>query len=83
MLLRMAMLFALTDLTSTIEIQHLEAALAWVRYWVESVRFIFQTEMEEVRSAETAKVAQRIVEFLSDGKTATRTDLSRRDECGY
>jgi len=77
MLLRMAMLFALTDLKQTIEIKHLEAALAWVRYWVESVRFIFQTELEEVQTAETAKVAQRIVDFLSDGRTATRTEITR------
>lgn len=77
MLLRMAMLFALTDLTQTIEIKHLEAALAWVRYWVDSVRYIFQTELEEVQTAQTAKVAQRIVDFLSDGKTATRTEITR------
>ncbi len=77
MLLRMAMLFALTDLTATIELRHLDAALAWVRYWVESVRFIFQTASEEVQTEEIAKEAQRIVEFLADGRTATRTEITR------
>lgn len=77
MLLRMAMLFALTDLTATIELRHLDAALAWVRYWVESVRFIFQTASEEVQTDEIAKVAQRIVEFLAGGRRATRTEITR------
>lgn len=36
-----AMLFALCDKTATVEVHHINAALAWVRYSVESVKFIF------------------------------------------
>ncbi|MFM9881116.1 MAG: DUF3987 domain-containing protein, partial [Burkholderiaceae bacterium] len=42
-LLRLAMVFALTDKSLTIEVEHLTAAMAWVRYWVDSVKFIFQS----------------------------------------
>ena len=41
MLLRLAMLFALCDLEHEVDIPHIEAALAWVRLWSDSVRFIF------------------------------------------
>jgi hypothetical protein len=42
MLLRMALLFALTDLTlTTIEVRHIHAALAWTRFHRDSVKFIF------------------------------------------
>ncbi len=78
MLMRMAMLFALSDLTATIEVRHLEAAMAWVRYWVESAQFIFQTAAEEAQTAETVDVGQRIVEFLAAGRTATRTEITRQ-----
>lgn len=77
MLLRMAMLFALTDLSPRIEEVHLEAALAWVRYWVDSVKFVFQTGGEEAKTAEIDKVSQRILQFLVDGKQASRTDITR------
>lgn len=77
MLLRIAMLFALTDKVAVIDVKHLDAALAWVRYWVESVRFIFQTASEEVQTAETEKVGRQIVVFLSDGRSATRTEITR------
>jgi len=77
MLLRIAMLFALTDLNPVIEVRHLNAALAWVRYWIESVRFIFQSASEEVQTAEVASAAQRIVEFLTNGREVTRTEITR------
>jgi hypothetical protein len=41
MLLRLAMLFALCDLTTTVEVHHINAALAWVRYSVDSIKFVF------------------------------------------
>ncbi len=42
MLLRIAMLLALTDLTLNIEPCHIDAALAWVNYWQDSVRYLFK-----------------------------------------
>lgn len=38
MLLRLAMVLALTDKTFTINVQHLNAGMAWIRYWTDSVK---------------------------------------------
>lgn len=76
-LLRMAMLFALSDLSETIEPRHLEAALAWVRYWRESVRFIFNDAQEEAEQAKTCDKAERLYQWLkARSKPATRTEIT-------
>lgn len=76
-LLRLAMLFALTDQTSVIAIEHINAAMAWVRYWVDSVKFIFQSAIDEAGAAATTETAQRIVIYLTERGQATRTELSK------
>lgn len=76
-LLRLAMLFALTDHTSVIEVDHINAAMAWVRYWVDSVKFIFQSAIDEAGASATTDTAQRIVTYLTDHGQATRTELSK------
>jgi hypothetical protein len=83
MLLRLAMLFALTDQTKVIEVHHINAALAWVRYWVESVKFIFQSADEEAGTALASDIAKRIATFLNDHAQATRTELSRKCFSGH
>lgn len=75
--LRLAMLFALTDKSTTVEAAHVHAAMAWVRYWVDSVKFIFQSAMDEVGAAEVTNTAQKIVVFLTERGQATRTELSK------
>ena len=77
MLLRLAMLFALCDLTSTVEVHHIDAALAWVRYSVESVKFIFASAADEVKAAETNDTAQEVLAFLAERDQATRSELSK------
>ena len=76
-LLRLAMLFALTDKTTIIGLHHLNAALHWVRYWAESVRFIFASAAQEAAFEKTQETAKRIVEFLGERGQATRTELTR------
>lgn len=76
MLLRLAMLFALCDLTNTVEVHHINAALAWVRYSVESVKFIFASAADEVAVAETNDTAQKIVDFLRTNPHAARRELT-------
>lgn len=76
-LLRMAMLFALSDLSEVIECRHLEAAMAWVRYWRESVKFIFNDAKEEVEQAKTSDKAERLYQWLkARGKPASRTEIT-------
>lgn len=77
MLLRLAMLFALCDKTTTVEVHHVNAALAWVRYSVESVKFIFASAADEFETAETNDAARKIVEFLEKQGETTRSDLTR------
>lgn len=76
-LLRLAMLFALCDLSSTVEVHHINAALAWVRYSVESVMFIFASAADEAKAAETSETAQEIIAFLAERDQATRSELSK------
>ncbi|MEB0058810.1 DUF3987 domain-containing protein [Variovorax sp. LG9.2] len=76
---RLAMLFALCDLTATVDVHHIDAALAWVRYWSDSVTFIFSNAAEEVATAEVNDTAQKIIDFLAERETATRSQVSK--EC--
>ena len=75
-LLRLAMLFALTDLTLEIDTHHIEAALAWVHYWCDSAKFVFSNAVDEAGAEETNHTAARIVEYLSTKAKATRSQLT-------
>ena len=77
MLPRLAMLFALTDQTHVITPNHISAALAWVRYWVDSVKFVFQSAVDEAGAAEVSETADKIVAYLAEREQATRTELSK------
>ena len=77
MLLRLAMLFALTDCTSTVEVRHLNAALAWIRYSVETVKFVFGSAADEAAVAEVNDTAEKIVAFITSKKRVTRTEITR------
>jgi hypothetical protein len=74
-LMRLAMIFALTDKTLTIEVQHINAALAWVRYWSDSVKFIFQSALDEVAVAEVDATAKELLRFLKLNSKASRTEI--------
>jgi hypothetical protein len=74
---RLAMLFALCDLKTEVDVQHIDAALAWTRYWTDSVKFIFSDGAAEVRTAETNETAQAIVEFLQKRGRSSRSELTR------
>ena len=71
------MLFALIDQTSVITVEHINAAMAWVRYWVDSVKFIFQSAIDEAGAAATTDMTQRIITYLAAHGQATRTELTK------
>lgn len=77
MLLRLAMLFAMTDQCSVIAVAHINAAMAWVRYWVDSVKFIFQSAIDEAGVVVVTATAEKIVAYLTVHGQCTRTGLSR------
>lgn len=76
MLLRLAMIFALTDLSTDIDVQHINAARAWIKYSVDSVKFIFASAEEEQAVAETSDTAAKIVEFLKNRGTVKRSEIT-------
>ena len=74
-LLRLAMLFALTDKSVVIELHHLEVAWHWVQYWSDSVRFIFASATEEEASERLQETGQRVLSYLGNVDEASRTQL--------
>jgi hypothetical protein len=80
MLLRLAMLFAMTDQTLTIEVHHIEAAWAWVSYSVDSVRYIFkESAAGEIDAERLAAASERLLEYLTTKREATRKEIT--NEC--
>lgn len=62
--LRLAMLLAMTDQTHVIEVCHLKAALAWVHYSMQTVKFVFAEAANDQRHLETRQNAAKILRFL-------------------
>lgn len=81
-LLRLAMLFALTDRTRFLEVHHIDAAWAWIQYCRDSVRFIFSDE-GEFEAEEKRDVAEKIVAFLRDRGEVTRTAIMTECFAGH
>lgn len=79
MLLRLAMLMALTDLQTRIETQHIDAAMAWVRHATASIRFVFVSAADEAKLAQVMELTNRLLAFLRERGQATRSQIS--SEC--
>ena len=75
MLLRLAMLFALTDCSSVIEERHVNAATAWIRYFTDSVFFVFAGGRPQATPPQIVWAARRIADFLARRGSASRRDL--------
>jgi hypothetical protein len=75
MLKRIAMIFALTDKTTVIERKHIAAAFAWIRFWTDSVRFIFSSGAAEAAQHDVSVAATKIIRFLSQGRQS-RTQIN-------
>lgn len=76
MLLRLATLFALTETQLRIDVQHIEAAAAWIRHSVASVRFVFLSAEGEAQMARVLEMANQILEFLRRRESASRRDIT-------
>ena len=76
MLLRLAMLMALTDLQVRIDVQHIDAAMAWIRHATASVRFVFVSAAEEAKLAQVLGLSNRVLTFLRERGQATRSQIS-------
>ncbi len=60
----LAMIFALLDKSSVIELQHIKAAFAWVDYWKHSVLYIFQTLAAKAEAERLTEDAAEVLEFI-------------------
>lgn len=76
MLLRLAMLMALTDLQTRIDALHIDAAMAWIRHATASVRFVFVSAAEEAKQAQVRELSNRVLTFLRERGQATRSQIS-------
>lgn len=76
MLLRLAMIFALCDLQTRIDVQHIQAAMGWIRHGVESVKFVFVKATDAADSVRTGVAVKKIVDFLQARGTATRWQIT-------
>ncbi|ATE62428.1 hypothetical protein CCZ27_02620 [Thauera sinica] len=76
MLLRLAMLMAVTDLQTRIDAQHIDAAMAWIRHATASVRFVFVSAAEEAKLAQVLELSNRVLVFLRKRGQATRSQIS-------
>ncbi|MEW6558702.1 MAG: hypothetical protein ACOY3P_19735 [Planctomycetota bacterium] len=76
MLLRLAMLMALTDLQTRIDVPHIDAAMAWIRHATASVRFVFVSAAEDAKLAQVLELANRVLAFLHERGLATRSQIS-------
>lgn len=79
MLLRLAMLMALTDLQTRIDAPHIDAAMAWIQHATASVRFVFISAAEDAKLAQVQELANRVLVFLHERGQATRSQIN--SEC--
>ena len=79
MLLRLAMLLALTDLQTRIDVPHIDAAMAWIRHATASVRYVFVSAADEAKLAQVLEMSNRAQAFLRERGQATRSQIS--SEC--
>ncbi|QTN29603.1 DUF3987 domain-containing protein [Rhodoferax sp. AJA081-3] len=79
MLLRLAMIFALCDLQTRIDVQHIQAAMGWIRHGVESAKFVFLKATDAADTIRTNAAVKKIVEFLRLKGQSTRWQIT--SEC--
>ena len=79
MLLRLAMIFALCDLQTRIDAQHIQAAMGWIRHGVESAKFVFLKATDAADTVRTNAAVKKIVEFLRLKGQSTRWQIT--SEC--
>lgn len=79
MLLRLAMLFALTDLQTRIDVHHINAAMAWMQFATASARYVFVSAADEAKLARALELSARVLTFLRERGQATRSQIN--SEC--
>jgi hypothetical protein len=76
MLLRLAMLFALSDLQMRVDVHHVEAAMAWIHYAADSVKYIFSSPSDANEQARINESARKLEEYHFARSQATRREIT-------
>lgn len=76
MLLRLAMLFAVTDLQTRVDVPHIDAAMAWMQYTATSARYVFVSAAEDAKMAQALELSNQVLAFLYERGRATRSQIS-------
>ncbi|MCG9665819.1 DUF3987 domain-containing protein [Vibrio mediterranei] len=78
-----SMIFAVMDMTTLITAKHLEAALAWVDYWHQSIKYIYKTESKKAKKAELDEKGEKVFSViereikLSEKKYIGKTPITK------
>lgn len=78
MLLRLAIVFALCDLSTKIEVVHLEAALTWINFCSDSVQYVFSTAKEAALTERVRRNSNLLLQYLTDQGQSSRSDILRK-----
>ncbi len=73
----LAMVFALLDKTAVIEPKHIQAALAWVDYWRDSVQYIFATLAARAETEKLKDDAADVLAFIKQNPQCNRTAITK------
>lgn len=73
---RLALLFAIMDCRAEVAYEHMNAALAWLRYCEQSTRLVFSSGALERRADKCVGIAQQLLAIVrsAPGQKMTRTD---------
>ncbi|MFA0069463.1 hypothetical protein AB4344_16805, partial [Vibrio breoganii] len=78
-----AMIFAATEKTTVMESRHLEAAMAWIEYWHDSIRYIYDTEFAQVEAEKAIQIANDVLNTIkglvekNGGGSIAKTPLTK------
>lgn len=72
----LAMVFALLDQSTVIEPQHIRAALAWVRYWRDSVLYIFATLAAKAEAERLNDASAEVLAFIDQNPRCAKAAIT-------
>jgi len=77
----LSMIFAVMEKQTLINEKHLNMALIYVKYWGESVSYIFDSEVQTVQHEKIKELSQKvldaIIEIHNESGRCTKTDIAR------
>lgn len=71
-----AMIFAMLDLSYVIEPKHIRAALAWVRYWRDSVLYIFATLAAKAEADRLNDASADVLAFIEQNPRCAKAAIT-------